>query len=82
MVTSYCPGASLHLSPSANSYCYSLGEPPLGLSLLCQHTYEHNTWQKHWIMIMIKIQGKGAACKLDQYIISSNKINYILLLLK
>ena len=28
------------------------------------------------IMIMIEIQGKGTACKPDQYIISLNKINY------
>ena len=31
---------------------------------------------------MIKIQGKGTACKPDQYIISSNKINIYLLSLK
>ena len=31
---------------------------------------------------MIKIQGKGTACKPDQYIISSNKISIYLLSLK
>ena len=37
-------------------------------------------------MIMIEIQGKGTACKPDQYIIRSNKINqlqkYILIFIK